>query len=63
MHLLLFVREIILLKGGSYLEGTKCLPELKDYQMVIHSSNVLVLVFSKQNVKQTLSIAYVDSVG
>lgn len=42
MHLLLFVREIFLLKVGSYLEGTKCPLELKDYQMVIHSPNVLI---------------------
>ena len=42
MHLLLFVREIFLLKFGSYLEETKCHLELKDYQMVIHSPNVLV---------------------
>ena len=41
MHLL-FVRKKFLLKFGAYLEGTKCHLELKDYQMVIHSPNVLV---------------------
>lgn len=41
-HLLLFVGEIILLKVGAYLKGTKCLQKWKDYQMVIHSSNALV---------------------
>lgn len=39
VHLLLFLKEIILLNIVSYFKGTKYPQELKNHQMVIHSSN------------------------